>query len=150
VWGSSGPVAHWDFAGNVVVTNDYIRLTPDRQSRRGWLWNKEPVLMPAWEVEFEFSVHGQGRHTYGDGFAFWYTEQSMRQGANHGVDIGEGTVLSHGKRSGPAYGNIMNFKGLGIIFDTFDNDKNVRAICSQSRHAHRDRDRGKTRWWSLQ
>lgn len=106
VWGAQGPLPNWDFGGNTVITESYVRLTPDRQSRRGFVWNKNPVHLKAWEIEMEFHVHGQGRHTFGDGFAFWYTRESQQQG--------------------PAYGNTMKFNGLGVIFDTFDNDKNVR------------------------
>jgi mannose-binding lectin 2 len=79
-WSSTGPVPNWDFGGSTVVTDGYIRITPDRQSRRGWLWNRNPAQMKAWEIEVEFKVHGQGRHTYGDGFAIWYTKESMQQG----------------------------------------------------------------------
>lgn len=30
---------YWDFMGSTMVTNDHIRLTPDRQSQQGSLWN---------------------------------------------------------------------------------------------------------------
>jgi len=30
----------WDFAGSTIVTNNYIRLTQDEQSRQGAIWNK--------------------------------------------------------------------------------------------------------------
>ena len=33
-------VPFWEFGGATVVTNQYVRLTPDRQSKRGALWNK--------------------------------------------------------------------------------------------------------------
>lgn len=29
----------WDIVGSSIVTNSYVRLTPDHQSRRGALWN---------------------------------------------------------------------------------------------------------------
>ena len=32
-------VPYWEFSGSTVLTNDYIRLTPDRQSKKGSLWN---------------------------------------------------------------------------------------------------------------
>ena len=33
---------YWDFGGSTVVsTNKYVRLTPDRQSKTGWLWSKQ-------------------------------------------------------------------------------------------------------------
>ena len=31
--------SRWDFVGSTMVTNNYIRLTPDHQSRRGAIWN---------------------------------------------------------------------------------------------------------------
>lgn len=35
-----GPgIPYWDFGGSTVVADDYVRLTPDRQSRQGMLWN---------------------------------------------------------------------------------------------------------------
>ena len=30
----------WDFTGSTVVTNQYVRLTPDRQSKQGTIWNR--------------------------------------------------------------------------------------------------------------
>lgn len=32
-------IPYWDFLGNTIVTNNYIRLTPDLQSKQGALWN---------------------------------------------------------------------------------------------------------------
>ncbi len=32
-------IPYWDFYGHAVVSDDFIRLTPDRQSKRGSLWN---------------------------------------------------------------------------------------------------------------
>lgn len=32
-------LANWDFLGHTVVTSNYIRLTPDLQSKSGALWN---------------------------------------------------------------------------------------------------------------
>lgn len=34
-------IPYWDFMGSTLVTNDYIRLTPDEQSKNGALWNTE-------------------------------------------------------------------------------------------------------------
>ena len=31
---------HWDFVGSTMVTGNYIRLTPDHQSRKGQIWNR--------------------------------------------------------------------------------------------------------------
>lgn len=32
-------IPNWDFMGSTMVTNNYIRLTPDIQSQQGALWN---------------------------------------------------------------------------------------------------------------
>lgn len=32
-------VPNWEFGGSTVVTSSYVRLTPDRQSKKGMLWN---------------------------------------------------------------------------------------------------------------
>lgn len=84
-------MAHWDFGGSTVISDHYIRLTPDRQSRRGSLWNKiafdPPPLLgedlskyPSWEAVIEFRVHGAGVKLFGDGFAFWYTKDNKKDG----------------------------------------------------------------------
>ena len=35
-------IPYWNWIGNTVVTDDYIRLTPDRQTKRGAVWNTIP------------------------------------------------------------------------------------------------------------
>lgn len=37
--GTGMDILNWDFGGSTVVTSSYVRLTPDRQSKRGILWN---------------------------------------------------------------------------------------------------------------
>ena len=101
----------WDFGGSTVVTSSYVRLTPDRQSKQGSLWNNvvcvcvwcvhvclyihvcdtythahtQPVRMHNWEVLLHFQVHGQAKHLYGDGFAFWYTKERAKDGERERV-----------------------------------------------------------------
>lgn len=38
----------WDFLGHVMITNKYVRLTPDLQSKSGAIWNTSPVLTKNW------------------------------------------------------------------------------------------------------
>eukprot|EP00049_Salpingoeca_infusionum_P000599 m.41150 g.41150 ORF g.41150 m.41150 type:complete len:364 (-) comp10521_c0_seq3:293-1384(-) len=94
-------VPHWDFIGNTVITDDYIRLTPDRQSKRGALWNLHRMGETDWEVMIEFKVHGQAKALAGDGFAFWYTRER--------------------NQLGEVFGSRDKFTGLGIFFDTYSN-----------------------------
>ncbi|PNF41175.1 hypothetical protein B7P43_G01436 [Cryptotermes secundus] len=55
-----------------------------------------------WEVDIIFRVTGRGR-IGADGLAFWYTE-------------------SKGAYDGPVFGSSDKWVGLGIFFDSFDND----------------------------
>ena len=32
-------IPFWEFGGSTVVTSSHVRLTPDRQSKQGNLWN---------------------------------------------------------------------------------------------------------------
>jgi hypothetical protein len=33
------PVPYWQFGGDAVVTEDFVRLTGTEKSRKGFLWN---------------------------------------------------------------------------------------------------------------
>ena len=60
-----------------------------------------PVTMTDWQATVEFSVTGL-RNLGGDGFAVWYVERAEMLGA--------------------VYGSTDYWTGLGIFFDTFNND----------------------------
>ncbi|EKG06816.1 lectin, putative [Trypanosoma cruzi] len=92
---------HWAIGGTTVITDNYVRLTADRPGQVGHLWNTEPLDMPSFEIVVGFHLHGKG--TGADGFALWITTDRP----------------SH---NGPLMGRPMEFTGLGIIFDTYDND----------------------------
>lgn len=38
-------IPHWDMLGSTMVTNNFIRLTPDRQSKMGAIWNNVVSLV---------------------------------------------------------------------------------------------------------
>jgi len=93
----------WSFGNATVMeVNNYIRLTPNLPSMQGWLWSKVPLISNNWEIEFEYKIHGKNKNN-GDGFAFFYSEERAIEGE--------------------AFGNIQNFKGFGVFFDTFANSK---------------------------
>ncbi|XP_059488920.1 vesicular integral-membrane protein VIP36 isoform X2 [Neocloeon triangulifer] len=98
---SSMSIPNWDFMGSTMVTNNYIRLTPDLQSKEGAIWNTVPCFVKNWELHVHFKVHGKGKDLYGDGFAIWYAKDRM---------VG-----------GPVFGNRDFFQGLAIIVDTYSN-----------------------------
>ncbi|CAB3369477.1 Hypothetical predicted protein [Cloeon dipterum] len=98
---SSMSIPNWDFMGSTMVTNNYIRLTPDLQSKEGAIWNTIPCNVKNWELHVHFKVHGKGKDLFGDGFAIWYAKDRM---------VG-----------GPVFGNRDFFQGLAIIVDTYSN-----------------------------
>ncbi|XP_063614606.1 vesicular integral-membrane protein VIP36-like [Penaeus indicus] len=99
--GMGTSIPYWDFLGNTMVTNNYIRLTGDVQSVRGAVWNKIPCFVQNWEMQIQFKVHGRGKDLFGDGFAFWYVKDPMVEG-----DV---------------FGSKDFFTGLGVIADTYSN-----------------------------
>ncbi|KAI8883072.1 legume-like lectin [Backusella circina FSU 941] len=97
----------FDFGGNTVInTNQHIRLTSTKQSQLGYLWSRLPLIGDNFQIEFEFKVDGSSGHLFGDGFAMWLTKQRMTPG--------------------PVFGSVDRFEGLGIFFDTYDNERSHR------------------------
>eukprot|EP00472_Partenskyella_glossopodia_P007143 CAMPEP_0197524346 /NCGR_PEP_ID=MMETSP1318-20131121/9040_1 /TAXON_ID=552666 /ORGANISM="Partenskyella glossopodia, Strain RCC365" /LENGTH=477 /DNA_ID=CAMNT_0043077283 /DNA_START=36 /DNA_END=1469 /DNA_ORIENTATION=+ len=94
-------IPFWKHGAGANINESYVRLTPARQSRTGFHWNVIPSKMTDWQVEFDFKIEG-AKMLGGDGFAFWYTSTPE--------------VL------GMVYGAADYWKGLGIFFDTYDND----------------------------
>uniref|UniRef100_T1H0B7 L-type lectin-like domain-containing protein n=1 Tax=Megaselia scalaris TaxID=36166 RepID=T1H0B7_MEGSC len=70
----------WDFSGHTMITNNYVRLTPDLQSKSGAIWNTSPIMTKNWELQVTFKVHGKGTELFGDGFALWYAQERMMDG----------------------------------------------------------------------
>ncbi|KAJ9599083.1 hypothetical protein L9F63_010420 [Diploptera punctata] len=99
--GSGMTIPYWDFMGSTMVTNNYVRLTPDSQSKQGILWNSVPCSVRNWELQVHFKVHGKGKDLYGDGFAIWYAKDRMNPGL--------------------VFGNADYFQGLAVILDTYSN-----------------------------
>ncbi|XP_049880800.1 vesicular integral-membrane protein VIP36 [Pectinophora gossypiella] len=99
--GSGMSVPYWDFLGSTIVTSNYVRLTPDLQSKSGALWNSVPCYTRNWELQVQFKVHGKGKELFGDGFALWYVRDRMQ--------------------TGPVFGSKDYFHGLAIIMDTYSN-----------------------------
>jgi len=85
----------------VTVFQDHLRLTPDEQSKSGYIWNRNAISFSDWEVTLSVKIEGKGR-IGGDGIALWYVSQT-------------GLV-------GKAFGSTEQWKGLGVFIDTFDND----------------------------
>ncbi|XP_069140123.1 vesicular integral-membrane protein VIP36-like [Argopecten irradians] len=99
--GSGSSMSLWDFVGSTLVTNNYVRLTPDHQSRQGAIWNTQACNTRNWELHVQFAVHGSGTTLFGDGLAIWYAKEKNRLGG--------------------VFGNADFFSGLAIFLDTYSN-----------------------------
>ncbi|CAL8279072.1 unnamed protein product [Merluccius merluccius] len=104
-----GSIPFWIHTGNAIPSADQVRITPSLRSQKGSMWTKSMVSFDTWEAVVTFRVSGRGRMG-ADGLAVWFTSQQ-------GLD-------------GPVYGAADKWNGLGIFFDSFDNDgkKNNPAI----------------------
>lgn len=103
-WWEEG-VPHWDIGGDTVATNDFVRLTPQRASRFGWMWNNQRNDNQWWEARVQF--YARSRQNPGaDGLAFWYVRDPYK-----GQD-----------GPGPLFGMKRDFMGIGVLFDSYDND----------------------------
>ncbi|XP_065212304.1 vesicular integral-membrane protein VIP36 [Planococcus citri] len=94
-------IPYWDFLGSTMVTNNYVRLTADEQSRFGALWNSVPCHTRNWELQVQFKITGKGKELFGDGMAIWYSRDRMQPG--------------------PVFGSTDFFSGLVILIDTYSN-----------------------------
>ena len=96
-----GTVPFWVYEGNAIASEEMVRITPSLRSKKGSIWTKEPFTSNYWEVELWFRVTGRGR-LGADGLGFFFTESKLAEG--------------------PVFGSADNWNGLGIFFDSFDND----------------------------
>lgn len=97
-----GTVPFWEYGGNAIASSDSVRVAPSLRSQKGAIWTKSKTNFDWWEVEIVFRVTGRGR-IGADGLAFWYTTEK-------------------GDYNGPVFGSSDKWVGLGLFFDSFDND----------------------------
>lgn len=94
-------IPFWEHGGDAIAGDDNIRITPSLRSKKGWVWSKNTVPYDNWVIEVTFRVTGRGR-VGADGLAIWYVQEK-------GIE-------------GPVFGSNDKWNGLGIFFDSFDND----------------------------
>ncbi|EOD39157.1 hypothetical protein EMIHUDRAFT_460407, partial [Emiliania huxleyi CCMP1516] len=96
---AGGNIPGWEYGGETSLNNDYIMLTTATSNKLGWIWTTEPIEIDDWEVQLEFHIGGDPRQSTGGGMAVWFTEQQGRAGA--------------------MYGQSDDFRGVGILFDSY-------------------------------
>ncbi|TSR04290.1 VIP36-like protein [Bagarius yarrelli] len=117
----SSSSSHWDLLGNAMITPEYVRLTPDLQSRQGAVWSRIPFYIRDWELQVHFKIHGQGKKNLnGDGLALWLTKERMQIGTSMFFSL----KYKSSKVYSPVFGNINHFTGLGVFIDTYPNHEN--------------------------
>lgn len=84
-----------------MASGDNVRITPSLRSKTGMIWNRKQITFPWWEFEVHFRISGRERMG-ADGLAFWYTTERMI--------------------AGNVFGSKDRWNGLGLIFDSYDND----------------------------
>uniref|UniRef100_A0A0B7AV64 L-type lectin-like domain-containing protein n=1 Tax=Arion vulgaris TaxID=1028688 RepID=A0A0B7AV64_9EUPU len=100
-------VPFWEYFGDALAGDEGIRITPSLRSKKGSVWSKNKVEAKGWEIEAGLRVTGRGR-VGADGMALWFTEAR----ASH-TDNPTDLVV---------FGASDRWKGLGVFFDSFDND----------------------------
>ncbi|XP_062926553.1 protein ERGIC-53-like isoform X2 [Mobula hypostoma] len=96
-----GSIPFWTHHGNALPSLDQVRIVPSIRSQSGSVWTKNRVAFENWEVEVAFRIVGRNRFG-ADGLAFWYTSEKGP--------------------TGPVFGAADHWHGVGVFFDTFDND----------------------------
>ncbi|XP_072480488.1 protein ERGIC-53-like [Notamacropus eugenii] len=94
-------IPFWNHHGDAIPGLEEVRLAPSMRNRSGAMWTQAAIPFPNWEVEVTFHISGLGR-LGAEGMAVWYTR-----------DRGQ---------TGPALGGPAFWDGIGILFDSFDND----------------------------
>ncbi|KAM8973180.1 protein ERGIC-53-like [Pelodytes ibericus] len=96
-----GTVPFWEFYGDAISGPDEIRLVPSLKNQKGSVWTLQNASFPDWEINVSLRIMGRGQ-LGAEGLAVWYTREPGR--------------------TGTVYGSADQWDGVGIIFDTFDND----------------------------
>ena len=88
----------WSIEGHAVVNQHFIRLTPDRQSKRGAIWSNLPLNVERVLATLKFRISGQAKKFFGDGIALWFVKEpsyprffNKRGEELHGGGDAEGT-----------------------------------------------------------
>lgn len=97
---------HWRDSGHALVSKNFVRLTPDRQSKKGALWSRKNLGVDKFTSTLKFRISGQGRSFFGDGIGLWVTNSAYYT-------------------EGDLHGSQEHFYGVGIIFDTFKNTESL-------------------------
>jgi len=124
---------------DAIASSESIRLAPSLRSQKGAIWTKQPVSFDWWEVEIAFRVSGRGR-VGADGLVrnilchSYFSEQQFINSFSGRIltvvvelmiDVSFQAfwyTVNKGAYDGPVFGSSDKWIGLGVFFDSFDND----------------------------
>ena len=69
----------WTYGGDTAVQKYFVRLTPDRQSKNGYVFSQAPLGVNDFSTTFRFRLSGQAKSLFGDGIQFWVTDKQVRK-----------------------------------------------------------------------
>lgn len=98
-------ISDWLIGGDATINQNYVRVTNDRASKRGFIYNQVATPSGEWTLELKFRISGQGQNLYGDGLALWVTS----------------TPYGDFARGGSEFGAPSKLNGFGVLFDTYKN-----------------------------
>ena len=98
-----------------MATSEYIRLTPDQQSKTGGLWSRvvsyqtrflvntllQPITFPWWELQLAYKIHGSGKSIAADGLGMF--------------------IIKERGQFGSALGGPAQFTGFAAFLDSYKN-----------------------------
>ena len=105
---------NWESSGSANVGRSSVVLTEDEQNQAGTFWSRQLYVAPEWELEMSFRVFGAGE-VGADGFALWFTRDGKDEGSREAGDKGSHDAVD-------AFGHQNRWRGLGLFFDSYDND----------------------------
>jgi len=104
----------WHRSGSASLSPWGVILTPDMPGMSGALWSLNPFdsgpARGGFDLEMSFRVGGAGEQG-ADGLALWFTAAGLEDRFQ-----AKGFGVKH------AFGHVDQWTGLGIFFDTYDND----------------------------
>lgn len=106
-------INNFKFGGDAVVKENFVRIVPDKQSKRGWIMGGEIIKEDDFTIYARFRISGKGKSLFGDGLGIWVTQKQRPR-------FEPGFIM----------GSTNEFTGFGILFDTFRN--------MEADHVHKD------------
>ena len=122
----------WTFGGSAFRLGSFVRVTADKQSQKGYIWTRSPLdqVGNEWEVDMQFRISGKGVSLFGDGLAFWYTQEQYHEGDGECLYFALCSfMLTSLCGCWSVFGHYRKFTGLGVFFDTYDNAAGRRCCC---------------------